>query len=45
MCVFCLNLAMSIMVEAFSYAIEAYWDSYSSFLLPLLVCFKAIENI
>lgn len=43
MCVFCLNLAMSIMGEAFSYAIEAYWDSSSSFLL--LVCFKAIENI
>lgn len=44
MCVFCLNLAMSIMGEAFSYAIEAYWDSYSSFLLLLLVCFKAIEK-
>lgn len=44
MCVFCLNLAMSIMGEAFSYAIEAYWDSSSSFLLLLLVCFKAIEK-
>lgn len=35
---------MSIMGEAFSYAIEAYWDSYSSFLLLLLVCFKAFEK-
>ena len=42
MCVFCLNLAMSITGDAFSCAIEAYWDSYSSF---LLVCFKSIENI
>lgn len=46
MCVFCLNLAMSIMTEAFSYATEVYLGRLLFFFLLLpLVCFKAIENI
>lgn len=45
MCVFCLNLAMSIMTEAFPYAMEVYLGRLPFFLLLPLVCFKAIENI